>query len=67
MNGDERHEQGHVRAPSGEVPYEKDWGGLERASDKVAASLHLLHRVRSMAGEWHRLGVEFVGKGLIWG
>ena len=47
-DGDERHEQGHVRAPSGEVPYDKDWGGLERASDKVAASLRLLHRIRSI-------------------
>ena len=47
-DGDERHEQGHVRAPSGEVPYDRDWGGLERASDKVAASLRLLHRVCSM-------------------
>ena len=27
--GGERHEQGQVRAPSGEVPCDKDWGRLE--------------------------------------
>ena len=48
LDGDERHEQGHVRAPSGVLPYDKDWDGLERATDKVTASLRLLHRVRSM-------------------
>ena len=47
--GDERHEQeGHVRAPDGEVPYDKDRDGVERAAGKVEASLRLLHRVRSM-------------------
>ena len=47
-DGDERHEQGRVRAPSGVLPSEKDWDGLKRASDKVTASLRLLHRARSM-------------------
>ena len=48
LGGDERHEQGHVCAPSGEVPYDKDWDGLERAPGKVEASCRLLHRVCSM-------------------
>ena len=30
------------------MPYDKDWGGRERAADRVTASLRLLHRVRSM-------------------
>ena len=47
--GDERHEHGHVCAPDGEVPYDKDWNGVERAADKAEASLRLLHRVCSMA------------------
>ena len=46
--GDERHEQGYVRAPNGEVPYDKDWDGVECAAGKVEVSLRLLHRVRSM-------------------
>ena len=32
-DGDERHEQGRVRAPSGVLPYDKDWDGLERSTD----------------------------------
>ena len=46
--GDEQHEQGYVRAPNGEVPYDKDLDGMGRAVDKVEASLRLLHRVRPM-------------------
>ena len=49
-DGDEPHEQGHIRAPSGKVAYDKDWDGIGRATDKVAASLRMLHRVRSMCG-----------------
>ena len=45
--GDERHEQRHVRAPGGEVPYDKDRGAVERAADKAEASLRLMQRVRS--------------------
>ena len=45
--GDERHEQGHVRTPGGEVPYNKDWDGVERSAGKVDASLRLLNSVRS--------------------
>ena len=47
-DGDEPHEQGHIRAPSGAVPYDKDWDGVGRATNKVTASLRLLRRVRSM-------------------
>ena len=46
--GDERHQQGHGRAPDGEVPYDKDWNGVERSAGKVEASLRLLQKVRSM-------------------
>ena len=35
-DGDEPHEQGHIRAPSGAVPYDRDWDGIGRATDKVA-------------------------------
>jgi hypothetical protein len=45
---DEPHEQGHIRAPSGMVPYDKDWDGIGRSTDKVVASLRMLHRIRSM-------------------
>ena len=34
-DGDEPHEQGHIRAPSGAVPYDKDWDGIGRATGKV--------------------------------
>ena len=37
-DGDEPHEQGHIRAPSGAVPYDKDWDGIGRATDKVVRS-----------------------------
>ena len=47
-DGDELHEQGHICAPDGAVPYDKDWDGIARAADKVTASLRMLHRVRSM-------------------
>ena len=47
-DGDEPHEQGHIRAPSGAVPYDKDWDGIGRATGKVTTSLRLLHRVISM-------------------
>ena len=47
-DGDEPHEQGHIRAPSGEVAYDKDLDGIGRPTDKVVASLRMLHRVRSM-------------------
>ena len=47
-DGDELHEQGHIRAPDGMVAYDKDWDGIDRATDKVTASLRMLHRVRSM-------------------
>ena len=47
-NGDEQHEQGHVRAPSGAVPCYRDWDGLERAADRVTTSLRVLHWVSSM-------------------
>ena len=30
------------------MPYDKDWDGFGRATDKVTASLRLLNRVRSM-------------------
>ena len=49
LGGDERHEQGHVRAPDGEVLYHKDWDGVERAAGKAEASPRLLHRVCAMA------------------
>ena len=49
-DGDEPHEQGHICAPSGAVSYGKDWDGIGRATDKVTASLRLLHRARSMVG-----------------
>ena len=64
---DERHEQGHVRAPSGEVPYDKDWDGVERAADKAEASLRLMQRVRSTVDtsrwwvmEWPVAAVDFL-------
>ena len=47
-DGDEPHEQGHIRAPCGEVAYDKDWDGIGRAADKIVASLRMLHRIRSM-------------------
>ena len=47
-DGEKPHEQGYIRAPIGAVPYDKDWDGNGRATDKVTASLRLLHRVRSM-------------------
>ena len=53
-DGDEPHdEQGHIRAPSEAVPYDKDWGGIGRATDKLTASLRLLRRVRSMVNGGH--------------
>ena len=70
-DGDGRHEQGHVRAPSGVVPYDKDWDGLERAPDRVTTSLRLLHRVRSMVDtsrwwmtKWPVAAVSFLATAL---
>ena len=48
--GDERHEQGHVRALDGEVSYDKERVGVERAADKAEASLQLLHRQGALCG-----------------
>ena len=41
-------ERARVRAPDGEVPYNKDWDGVGRAAGKVEALLRLLHRVLAM-------------------
>ena len=43
-DGDERHEQGHVRAPGGAVPYEKDWDGVERAALRACTPTASLSR-----------------------
>ena len=47
-DGDEQHEQGYIRAHDGEVAYDMDLDGVERAAGKVEASLRLLRRVRAM-------------------